>query len=488
MKRPISILCMADLHYEKGNMDALDQLCSDYKVFVDKDVKNQRWNPDYIAIAGDIIDWTAQYDSDKYDHAKENVDNLKKRFGIKNGHVVMVPGNHDNMISTDVKIKELDQYKATFDKYCNDERGASVQEFKNTFLPRFNDYADFCKDYMDNVEYFDSSILDKKMQCLAGVKVFEEDSLCFVIVNTEWLYIPKDPFEKHIEAYVAEGLSSHMKLYEKCQLCTPLIKDAYQLIKSKYADYTVITVMHRGFEDLTWKENNASDRLNIDAINYIKSVSDIILTGHDHTIRTEAPTLINNRIQHFRLGSVGRKEPKTREYIRTASIIRFNPIDGEIELLNMEYERNKGEWSFHPHHNIYPMFSKYERIENVYKEGNETFIRARSNYVKDIENSIERYYAYLDNTINCKIINAYDVVNKGLDECYKDSDSCNYIIIYYVCKDIFLHGVEYNEVRDRTRAEIVNFKEKHINDILNNRIIIGEIYVETPIFDVIEKK
>ena len=123
------------------------------------------------------------------------------------------------------------------------------------------------------------------------------------MVNTEWLYIPKDPFEKHIDPYVSEGISTHMKLYEKCQLCTPLIKDAFQLIKDKYADYTIITVMHRGFEDLTWKENNASDKLNIDSIRYLKHVSDIILSGHDHTIRMEAPTLINNRIQHFRLNS-----------------------------------------------------------------------------------------------------------------------------------------------------------------------------------------
>lgn len=478
---------MADLHYEKGNMNALDRLCTDYKVFVDKNVDNQRWNPDYIAIAGDIIDWTAQYDSDKYDHAKENVDKIIKGFGVKDGHVVIVPGNHDNMISTDVKIKELDQYKTVFEKYCNDEKGAVVQDFKNTFLPRFSDYADFCKKYMVNTEYHDNSILDKSMQCLAGVKVFEDDHLCFVIVNTEWLYIPKDPFEKHIEAYVSEGLSSHMKLYEKCQLCTPLVKDAYQLIKNKYANYTIVTIMHRGFEDLTWKENNASDKLNIDAINYIKLVSDIIFTGHDHTIKTEAPTLINNRIQHFKLGSVGRKEPKTREYIRTASIIRLNPVNGEIELLNMEYEREKGVWSFNTHNKIYPMFSKYERIKWSYKEGNETFIRAKSDDVGDVKNAIHRYYEYLPKTIKYQIIDADDVVKNGLDVYYNNCDTCNYFIIYYICKNIFFCNFEYNEVRNKAQLEIARFKEKHIVDVLNNSIIVGEVYIETPTIEILEK-
>lgn len=488
MKRPISILCMADLHYEKGNMNALDRLHSDYKKYVDSSVEYQRWNPDYIVIAGDVIDWTSQYDYDKYDHAKENVENLVRDFGIDAGHVIIVPGNHDNMISTNVKIKELDRDKTVFERFCNDEKNAVSQEFTHTFLPRFNDYTDFCKQYMKDIEYYDYSILDKELQCLAGVKAFETDHLCFVIVNTEWLYIPKDPFEKHIQAYVSEGISTHMKLYEKCQLCTPLLKDAYQLIRSKYADYTVVTVMHRGFEDLTWKENNASDKLNIDAINYLKSISDIILTGHDHTIKTEPPTLINNRIQHFRLGSVGRKEPKTREYIRTASIIRFSPIEGEIELLNMEYERNKGVWSFLPHKRNYPLFSKYEKIEiNNFKTDNNTFIRATSGEIEDIENAIKRYFKNLPENIksNMIIINANDVVKKGLDK-YNNAKEYSYIVIYYIYSDVFFKGREVNNIISEVKDKIIEFQENNIIKVLMNKVIIGEVFVEKPTFDILE--
>lgn len=488
MKRPVSILCMADMHYEKGNMNALEQLHSDYKKYVDENVEHQRWNPDYIVIAGDVIDWTAQYDSNKYDHAKKNVENLVRDFGIDAGHVIIVPGNHDNMISTDVKIKELDRDRTVFERFCNDEKGYVSQEFKHSFLSRFNDYTDFCEQYMKGTEFHDNSILDEKLRCLAGVKSFETDHLCFVIVNTEWLYIPKDPFEKHIEAYVSEGISTHMKLYEKCQLCTPLVKDAFQLIKSKYADYTVVTVMHRGFEDLTWKENNASDKLNIDAIDYLKSISDIILTGHDHTIKSEPPTLINNRIQHFRLGSVGRKEPKTREYIRTASIIRFSPIEGEIELLNMEYVRDKEVWSFHPHKRTYPLFSKYEKIAiKNFKNDSDTFIRAKGGEIEDIENAIKQYFRNLPDSIksNMIIIDANDVVKKGLDE-YVTAEDYRYIVIYYIYSDVFLKGHEVNNIRRDVKDKIIKFQEQNIVKVLTNKIIIGEIFVEKPTFDILE--
>lgn len=490
MKRPISILCMADLHYENGSMQAVDRLHQDYKVFVDQKVDNQRWNPDYIVIAGDVIDWTSQYNPNKYDYAKKSIDGLIEDFGINPKHVIVIPGNHDNMISTDVKIKDLDQDRHVFEKFCNDEKGAVLQDFKNTFLPRFEDYLDFCKQFMDSTEYFNPSLLAKELQCLAGVRVFEEDHLCFVIVNTEWLYIPKDPFEKHIDAYVSEGIASHMKLYEKCQLCTPLIKDAYELIRNKYADYTIVTVMHRGFEDLTWKENNASDKLNIDAIKYLKLASDIILTGHDHTIRTEPPTLINNRIQHFRLGSVGRKEPKTREYIRTASIIRFSPIEGDIELLHMEYEgRDKTEWSFTPHQKVYPLFSKYEKVErqgDLYNDY-DTYIRSRKGRVGDVEDAIRRYYSGLQKDLT--IVNATDVVNDGLEKYYKNSKASDeYIVIYYICNDVICNGIEINSIITKTREKISDFRNNHLIDVLTNKIIVGEVFVETPVFDILEKK
>lgn len=492
MKRPVSILCMADLHYEKGNMNAIDRLHFDFKEYIDKSVDNQRWNPDYIVIAGDVIDWTSQYNPDKYDYAKESIDNLIKDFGIPEGHVIIVPGNHDNMLSTDVKIKELDQDRMIFEKYCNDEKGAILQSFKNTFLSRFEDYLVFCKQYMNETKYFNPSLLAKELQCLAGVRVFDEDHLCFVIVNTEWLYIPKDPFEKHIDPYVAEGISTHMKLYEKCQLCTPLIKDAYQLIQTKYADYTIVTVMHRGFEDLTWKENNTSDKLNIDAIRYLKSVSDIILTGHDHTIRTEPPTLINNKIQHFRLGSVGRKEPKTREYIRTASIIRCNPTGGQIELLNMEHESNlKEEWSFLPHNKTYPLFSKYEQVEikTYYKKENDTFIRSKCGTQSDVMNAVRHYYEGLHESINLMIINSNDIVRYGLEELYQlnKASSGNYIVIYYIYNDCFKEDDINSGKMEKIKEEISIFREKYLMGILTNKIIIGEVFVETPVFDILEK-
>lgn len=474
---------MADLHYEKGNMKALERLHIDYKKYVDC-VERQRWNPDYIVIAGDVINWTLKHDPNKYDYAKQGLDGIINDFNIKKDHIIIIPGNHDNALSNGVKIKELDKSRDIFEKFCNNEEGLFINDFKNEFLPRFKDYIKFCEPYIGSTEYNDPSIIADELKSLSGVKIFEEDHLCFILVNTEWLYIPKDPFETNMKKIVAKGISTHMKLYEKCQLCTLLIKDAYEYIKSKYPDYTVITVMHRGFEDLTWKENNPSDKMNIDAIKYIKSVSDIILTGHDHNIVMEPPTLINNKIQHFKLGSVGRKEPKTREYIRTASIIRISPAACGIELLNMEYNKDKSRWLFKPDHNIYPLFSKYRAInvgETVINNYNRVIIRAKGVGSEDIIDAIQGYYKYLSDLRSPSvIIDAYDVSKNSLEAYKTCMDKGAFCVIYFKCyNDDFCD----QELIDKIDEEVYLFRKKHYMSVFTNKIIIGKIFVQIPIFD-----
>lgn len=40
MKRPISILCISDLHFEATGMEAIKQLHKDYNEFVNQDEEN----------------------------------------------------------------------------------------------------------------------------------------------------------------------------------------------------------------------------------------------------------------------------------------------------------------------------------------------------------------------------------------------------------------------------------------------------------------
>ena len=55
MKRPISILCLADVHYpEDGDMSVVEALHTEFTKYVDEDITRIKWEPDYIVIAGDV--------------------------------------------------------------------------------------------------------------------------------------------------------------------------------------------------------------------------------------------------------------------------------------------------------------------------------------------------------------------------------------------------------------------------------------------------
>lgn len=492
MKRPISILCISDLHYEEGNMNAINRLHSDYNNFVNQNeegVQNKRWHPDYIVVAGDVVN----HNSHDYSKPAGCIERLRSDFGIDKSHVIIVPGNHDKKIKRCTKIKTLDKNKEIFDNFCREE-GTNKQEFCKIYSSRFEEYISFCKDYFDlkkdeNYEYLAPALLDSSINCLSGVKVFKEDSLCFLIVNTEWTYVSKIPF---FTRFLKNKLTNHQTVYEKCQLCAPLIKDAYDLIKEKYPHYTVITVMHRGFEDLLWEENNLLDPMSINAIGYIKDMSDIIFTGHDHTIKTDPPTLINNRIQHFKLGSVGRKEVSTTEHIRTASIIRFSPTDSKIEMMHLVYKKqpnNKCEWEFQPHDTFYPLYSKFDRNKPLpIQLSNLTLIKAQSTNKVDIQKAINAYFEPKGN-VRLHIVEANsETIECDLNKIDFDEKGIHYIVVYYLHHVHCFEATKELETQRYISNVIEDYTNNHIESIICNRLIIKETIIQVPIFSFKEEK
>lgn len=504
MRRPISILCISDLHYEDGDIEAINKLHQDYKEFVndEKSAQNKRWHPDYIVVAGDVVNYT----NSDYGGPDKSIKQLRKDFGINIENVIIVPGNHDKKMPSPVTSDELEENKRKFEEFCQSECREFIPEekkiydnFQDAFRKQFNDYVTFCNKYFPekktknkNYNYYPSKRLDKQIKCLSGVKVFREDSLCFLVINTEWLYVSKDDIE--LPSVSKEGikeLTKYQNVYEKCQLCAPIIKDTCCKIKKDFPHYTIITVMHRGFEDLTWGERNVTNELNVDAISYIQNISDIVLTGHDHTIQTDPPTLIKNRIQHFRLGSVGRKEPLSGEHIRTGSIIRFIPTENKIELLHLIYKGSGKDrkWHFQLDPAIYPLYSKFDKNGPLPREAcNITLIKAQSKNKTDIENAISSYFE-IGSEVTLHIIKANDkTIQKQLKAVKLEEYKCNYVVVY------FLHDVHYANVakalsnREKIEEKIETFKKKHLELILINKLIIKNIIIQVPLFDFADEK
>ena len=495
MKRPISILCISDLHFEATGMEAIKQLHKDYNNFINQDkdnVQNKRWHPDYIVVAGDIVN----YGVTDYSEPNKSIELLMSDFGIDRSHVILVPGNHDKTIPAQTTIRGLDKCKKTFNDFCGETvRAGQKTAFQKLYSSRFKNYIEFCEKYYnlmnnDSFEYYAPDLLDKSIKCLSGVKVFKEDNLCFVNVNTEWTFVPKKLFKKILEN---SKLNEYQRIYEKCQLCAPLIKDVYNIIRELYPHYTVVTVMHRGFEDLTWEENNVTNPVMVNAIEYIHDISDIILTGHDHTVKTAPPTLIQNKIQHFRLGSTGRKESVSSEHIRTASIIRVSPFESKLEMMHLVYKKNtacESHWEFHSDGSVYPLYSKYDRNPPLPAAfNNQTIIKAQSIAKDDIQKAIKNYFNPSKN-VKLHIIEANETtLEQELNDIRIDNDidrsEKHYIVIYYLQHLHYtktgMHLVPKEKDIDK---KIDQYKKKQFNLFFTNRLIIKKITIQIPFFEI----
>lgn len=484
MRRPISLLCMADIHYNKdGDMGVVDSLCADLAKFIDEDKNRTKWSPDYIVIAGDVADKNGGYEQ-----VKALIDKLreKKNFNIPEDHVIVVPGNHD--VVTKCSITDMVKAKKVFDDFCESCNDATISDFGDFFKAKFKEFIDFSELYTKELKYNSqgkSCIMSPCIQSLSGVKVMEKDHVCFLYVNTEWLYMPGRSHTKVLSP-MCDDYSNYMIVDENCPLCAPLIKDACDLIHNKYKDYTVVTVMHRGFEHLSWKQKNISDATSIDAIDYLLRTSDIIITGHDHVFAPMSPTLIKNRVQHFQLGAVGIREKSTKEQPRSAEIIRLNIPGESVEQLFIYSDKHTrySAWSFVESKYKFPMFSKYLSSVAQPKESplyRDTVIRAQSSSNIDIEKALAAYFQCpsgfifisehatmnIDQILNNKVVT-------GISKSY-------FVVVYYLLYEYAVgEKSKYAAITDIKR-KLDSFRDKNIDDVLSGQLIINEVVVDYPL-------
>lgn len=481
MKRPVSIFCLADIHFDrKGDMSAVESLCSEFTKFIDGENNRIKWMPDYIVIAGDVADKNGGYRE-----AKNLIDRLcsKDTFGIASDRVIIVPGNHDK----DAKDTpdEMKKEKDAFDRCCKKCDSSAIEKFADVFEPRFKDYIRFSKKYSKKLEHY-RRILDKRLSPLSGVKVFEEDHLCFVYVNTEWLYEYGRSNSKVL--LDSKDITPFMSVDENCPLCVPLVKDACDLIKNKYRNYTVVTVMHRGFEHLSWKEKNTSDVLAVDTIGSLLNVSDLIITGHDHVLSPAPPTLIRNHVQHVQLGAVGIKEPKSAVIPRSAEIIRLNVSEGTLEQLMIKYVDNKKDgsignhWSFvetNKKYNLHPKWlSRDKSITNKFVL-RDTVLTAKSSNRVDVERAIRMYFS-VSAKYKLVVRKANNNLLYTLRSLKNDGSQPQIIVVYYHFTDYMAYLHSNNSPIKHYKEKLDLFRDESILEFQSGMIIINEVVVDYP--------
>lgn len=488
MKTPISILCISDLHFNNKELKPIRQLGKDLLVYTNngEDVSLLRWIPDYIVIAGNI---TNQGNKD-YTEPKDHIMELLEEFKLPLNRVIMVPGNHDKNTS-DYDIASYKDEWELFDSYQKMKQRDSIQKFTDHFVLKFNDYLAFAQHFLSQTTnyndylYQNPSILipegfeDHRAKLLSGVRYFEEDSLCFFLVNTEWLYIPPKILMKEkmksgslISNEYYDEIKEYLMVKENCKLCVPLINDAFNFIKNNHPECTVVTVMHRDFKDLTWCEINHTDLSQKDPVRQIEDVSDVILTGHEHSVSIESPTFVKNNVQHYQIGSTGRDSLGLAEPVRTACVININPAKECVEMLKAHYDYIKNQWSFEESEDKFPLRHKYFQNEKEMLLKDETIIiKAKSMDEKTINAEIKAHFDFSgSDVVLCPIRYKVDI-KEGLEKVYqnkrKETAALLFIVVYRIVTN---NRADYCIESD----DIEQFKKEHLIEVLCNRLIISD--------------
>ncbi len=408
MKRPITILCITNLHLQgdpneqssaKTVTDGPLELLRDNLFHFQDDRSDQnKWAPDFLLIAGDLVDKCTR---SNYKYVQRQIDALITLFNIKPFRVILTPGNHDRKTyspqSPCRKQALINKYDATeqhFAEICKSGQVLSVdlkKRFIKDHVSAFRQFTDLYKSYLqpsDDSEKFQCwpdlfEGVPEQMQDLqytSGLKIFEKEKVCFLSVNTEWLYTRR-------------SIRSADK--QKIGPCRPFVNWAFNEIRKSYSDYTVITVMHRDPRSLSWDEKNISDSASIDTISVLENYSDIIVSGHDHTLKINPPTMLRNHAQHFGIGSASRPAGINENVRYTASLLHINPIKGEMQVAAYDRWEERTLWQFvdigtFP---LQPKYSSLEKTGNIKQDLDMPIVKIRAKGANDddIERAIRGY-------------------------------------------------------------------------------------------------
>ena len=394
MKRPITILNLSDLHidatHQESQLKALIDLPRELREYINNN-KNERikWLPDYIAIPGDVIDCKTKNRTASYDKATEILRTyfLETYSSLSMEKIIVVPGNHDRKTvskPTDISQKDdhIENYKQLKENlllFCSDDEKATEAErkFIGFHEEDFKQFAEFNEQFVSPDDHFDW-INANSLQYTSGMKVFKDHKICFLCVNSEWMYT-----------------RSWIESNQEFHLAAPaVVKMTDILSRPEYADYTVITLMHRKPDDLSWKEQNETNKMTHNALKEIERHSDIIISGHDHAVRTYWPDMIKNHIQHFKLGSPSCKATGNGKFPYSVSAINVDPINLTVELLTGSYD---GGWKFDKE-GVFNLRNKYasypKRNAPPVRDTNEPVrLMARCADADEVTRAIREYYS-----------------------------------------------------------------------------------------------
>lgn len=442
MKRPITILCLSDLHLfpaENMGKNILDKLRGEIKTLKGK---SPAWAPDYIVIAGDLVDSREK----NYQAVKEYLSLFINDFSFRLSpfRIITVPGNHDkdfpknrqesSAAIDDSRIFDSEKQKNKKLFEAIESGGDFKFDLRREYKNNFKQFGEFYREYVvpdsrdgKSIGEYDypQKYLGNELEDIAltsGIKVFHDSKTCFFCINTEWSYIPDD--------YSGDAL--------KKRICTPVVRESIKQIKYKYSDYTIVTVMHRNPSAFCWEERNAALDNRPDILRWLYQYSDVILTGHEHTEKILPPHMMENHAQLFQLGSAAVQGSSNSLPQYSAALIHLDPIVGELGICNLKYDDKKDEWSSTIDSLRYPLKrnTSYYWIKQKQKtlraeQSSALILKIRSAGNEDIEEAIRCSYLGIEDAsykIICQHINAFDDLVSEIKREHQASGSTAFFI------------------------------------------------------------
>ncbi|MBR1706776.1 MAG: metallophosphoesterase [Bacteroidales bacterium] len=474
MKRPVTILCLSDLHLVPGKTgeEVLARLKKEIKEYMARDI---RWQPDFIVMAGDLVDAKSR----NYPLVSRYIDSIvgDPDFRLHPFRVVAVPGNHDKMfryldrrgLGRKVLLAREKKKNKAFSEQVQATRPFDFG-FKKQYAYNFSSFGAFYSKYVKDREYgrdsadmdyvYPSGLLGEELEDVAltsGIKVFHRERLCFLCINTEWTFLPEKDEDENDRANV--------------RLCAPLVYHSLKAIHSKYPDYTLVTVMHRNPVELSWEERNRAQVNKPDILYYLYSYSDVILTGHNHIERILPPHRMSNRAPLFQLGSASMESRENSIPQYYGALMHIDPIRETVELLDMRYDHFLGSWKIKPG-GRFDLPDKYT-VRTDAPEGIDPVrvVKAKSIEKGDIEKAISSIYPTLDGsgyTLLCLDVKEADGLSRIGDACLQGGKT---VVVVYSCLE---------QDAEMLRARAAEISREFRTEILGQRLIVNKVLVSVP--------
>lgn len=457
--RLFSILCLSDLHVDitkdDGNTDNFKQssIIRKYRLlsnFLESEkVNSSVYFPDFIAVCGDIFD-KGKLNDNNVTFVKEKIFNVLKENLVykKTQNIIIVPGNHDSCFEKGMEAELND-----FSSKCIEQTGEKTRHFKK--------FINFCRDFRGDANDFPD-----------GLKVFEEERICFWTINSEWLTYSLPSNRERLNKQFGIDIYK-CDINDKESEFAVLPKNTQrnlEIIKTKYPDYFIITLIHRPIYSLCWSQKQES------LYEAICQESDLILSGHFHPIFNQRPSMFLNLTQQFELGSASSDDVHEHN---TADLLMINPLYGDDSIIHypLKYDKDKG-WACEKKSiNTYPLIDKMRKYKTFMQDySDEMCIYSKGFGKEDIKHTVYNHLSLreqdgeiFDGTgRHCDIVDIKELHSYNLS---LKEDKTFRLIVYDVS--------ELKDTRelDDAQKQYREFREKHMKEIINVKLILEKIVI-----------